>query len=81
MSLNWLDPMREEEETELTEKMVDQVLKRGLDLPAVLFVEAHKPFGNIGSHAVMSLVSEAGSACASACRSANTWFVVTSSKR
>lgn len=54
MSLNWLDPMGEEEETELTDKVIDQVLKRGLDLPAVLFLEAHKPFGNIGSHAVMT---------------------------
>jgi hypothetical protein len=54
MSLNWLDPMGEEEERELTDKMIDQVLKRGLDLPATLFLEAHKPFGNIGSHAVMT---------------------------
>lgn len=54
MSLDWLDPMGEEEERELTEKVIDQVLKRGLDLPAVMFLEAHKPFGNIGSHAVMT---------------------------
>lgn len=54
MSFNWLEPLTEEEERELTEKAVDQVLKRGLDLPAILFLEAHKPFGNIGSHAMMT---------------------------
>ncbi len=54
MSFNWLEPLTEEEERELTEKAVVQVLKRGLDLPATMFLEAHKPFGNIGSHAMMT---------------------------
>lgn len=38
----------------MTEKMVDEILKKGLDVPATLFLEAHKPFSNIGSHAVMT---------------------------
>lgn len=38
----------------MTEKVVDEILKRGLDVPATLVLEAHKPFGNIGSHAMMT---------------------------
>lgn len=47
----WKAPLSEEQKTQLIDALAQQVVKRGLSAPAVLFLELHKPFAFIGSQA------------------------------
>ena len=47
----WREPLSEEQKTKLIDALAQQVVKRGLSVPAVLFLELHKPFAFIGSQA------------------------------
>ena len=47
----WREPLSEEQKTQLIDALAQQVVKRGLSVPAVLFLELHKPFAFIGSQA------------------------------
>jgi hypothetical protein len=47
----WREPLSEEQKAQLIDALAQQVVKRGLSVPAVLFLELHKPFAFIGSQA------------------------------
>ena len=47
----WREPLSEEQKTQLIDALAQQVVKRGLSAPAILFLELHKPFAFIGSQA------------------------------
>jgi hypothetical protein len=49
----WKDELTEERKTELIEKFVAEVEKRHLQVPAVLFLEMHKPLANVLSQAAV----------------------------
>jgi hypothetical protein len=42
-AFDWDNPVPDEERDQLLEKMADQVVKRGLTLPAVWMLEIHQP--------------------------------------
>lgn len=45
--------MQEEQEAEaLLEKAAQSIVRRGLETPAILFLEMHKPLANLIGHAV-----------------------------
>ncbi|GIV10368.1 MAG: hypothetical protein KatS3mg019_2459 [Fimbriimonadales bacterium] len=47
----WKEPLSEAQKQELIDALAQQVVKRGLSSPAILFLELHKPFAFIGSQA------------------------------
>jgi len=47
----WREPLSEEQKAQLIDVLAQQVVKRGLSAPAILFLELHKPFAFIGSQA------------------------------
>lgn len=47
----WREPLSEEQKAQLIDALAQQVVKRGLSVPAILFLELHKPFAFIGSQA------------------------------
>ena len=47
----WKDDLTEVEETELIEKAAAEIERRGLQAPAVLFFETHKPLAFLSSQA------------------------------
>jgi hypothetical protein len=47
----WREPLSEEQKAQLIDALAQQVVKRGLSAPAILFLELHKPFAFIGSQA------------------------------
>lgn len=50
----WKEPLTDEERDQLLDKAADEIHKRKLEMPAVLFLEMHKPLANIGSHAAVA---------------------------
>jgi hypothetical protein len=40
----WREPLSEEQKAQLIDALAQQVVKRGLSAPAILFLELHKPF-------------------------------------
>lgn len=54
MQALWMEELTTEEETELVEKAAQAIHKRGLETPAILFFEMHKPLaGLVGQSMVM----------------------------
>lgn len=49
--LNETDPGREEA---MIDRLAEEVSKRGLDVPAVLFLEMHRPLANVAGHALLA---------------------------
>jgi hypothetical protein len=48
----WKDEdLTEEEENRLINKVCDEISKRNMQAPAILFFEMHKPLASIGGHA------------------------------
>jgi hypothetical protein len=47
----WKDELDEQEEEALIEKAANEIRKRRLELPAMLFLESHKPLSYIGANA------------------------------
>jgi hypothetical protein len=47
----WEDDVSEEETNQLLTKASDEIRKRGLEGPAILFFEMHKPLSNVFAHA------------------------------
>lgn len=45
----WKEPLNEAQKAQLIDALAQQVVKRGLSTPAVLFLELHKPLAFIGS--------------------------------
>jgi hypothetical protein len=50
----WKEPLTEEEREQLLDKAAHEILKRKLEMPAVLFMEMHKPLAFLGSHAALA---------------------------
>lgn len=53
MSTVWLEKLDKEGESELIEKLAGEIHRRRLETPAILFLEMHKPLGNVAAHAMM----------------------------
>ena len=50
----WASDLTEEETENLIQKAANEVVRRKLETPAILFIEMHKPLANIGAN--LSLV-------------------------
>lgn len=48
---DWAEDLTPEQEDELLQKAADQIRKRKLEAPAILFLESHKPLSYVGSQA------------------------------
>jgi hypothetical protein len=46
----WDEPLTEEKKVEIADKIASQVVKRGLSVPAILFLEMHKPLSRIAAN-------------------------------
>lgn len=49
----WRDELTNEETERLLEKAVSEIKRRKLEMPAVLFLEMHKPLGFLSSQAAV----------------------------
>ena len=50
----WKEPLTEENRERLLDKAAEEVKKRRLEVPAILFCEMHKPLAYVGSHAALA---------------------------
>lgn len=48
-AINWDDELTDERRDELIDKLAGKVVKYGMSIPAVLFLEMHKPFAFLAS--------------------------------
>lgn len=51
--IDWDAPLTNEERNELIETVAEQVRKRGMTVPAVFFLEMHKPLGYIAGQTLI----------------------------
>lgn len=49
----WKSELNTSEEEELIEKAANEIRSRKLEAPAILMLESHRPFSNVGSHAAV----------------------------
>jgi hypothetical protein len=49
----WDEPLTEEKKAEIVDKLATQVVKRGLSVPAVFFLEMHKPLCRVAANAAV----------------------------
>lgn len=47
----WKEPLTEAQKQQLIDTLAQQIVKRGLASPAILFLELHKPFAFLGAQA------------------------------
>jgi hypothetical protein len=52
-AINWDDELTDERRDELIDKLAGKVVKHGMAMPAVLFLEMHKPFAFLASQTVI----------------------------
>lgn len=52
---DWLDDVSDEERDRVIEKIAQEVVKRGMDTPAVLFLEMHKPVSFFASQTLVAM--------------------------
>jgi hypothetical protein len=50
----WKEPLTEEERENLLDKAAHEILRRKLEMPAVLFLEMHKPLAYVGMHGALA---------------------------
>lgn len=50
----WEQKLTDEERENLLDKAAHEIMKRKLEMPAVLVLEMHKPLAYIGSHAALA---------------------------
>ncbi|HVT14239.1 MAG TPA: hypothetical protein VHE55_18395 [Fimbriimonadaceae bacterium] len=50
----WKEALNEEDRDRLLEKAAEEISKRKLETPAILFLEMHKPLAYVGSHAALA---------------------------
>jgi hypothetical protein len=50
----WKEPLTEEQRDQLLDKAAHEIQKRKLEMPAVLFLEMHKPLSYVASHAALA---------------------------
>ncbi|NUL82715.1 MAG: hypothetical protein HUU60_08355 [Armatimonadetes bacterium] len=54
MKLFWDDPLTDEQTEEMVEGIAQNVVKRGLSAPAIMFLEMNKPVAPLASHAAIA---------------------------
>lgn len=50
----WEQPLTEETKAALIERVATQIEKRRLNVPAIMFLEMHKPLANLVGHAAIA---------------------------
>lgn len=50
----WERELTDEEVEQLVERAANEVTRRGMTVPAVLFLELHKPVANVAAHAALA---------------------------
>lgn len=50
----WEKPLTEEDIEKMIERVADEIGKRGLETPAILFLEMHKPLANVFAHGALA---------------------------
>jgi len=50
----WDKPLTEDEIEAMIERVAGEVGKRGLETPAILFLEMHKPLANVFAHGALA---------------------------
>ena len=50
---DWIEDLSHEETDRLLQNAANAIAQRGMEVPAVLFLEMHKPFSNITSQALV----------------------------
>ena len=50
----WKDELTEEQTQELLDKCANEIRRRQLEAPAIVFLEMHKPLSNVFAHAGMA---------------------------
>ncbi|MCW5939255.1 MAG: hypothetical protein KF884_03005 [Fimbriimonadaceae bacterium] len=50
----WEKELTPEEEDQLIERAASAIAKRGLEAPAILFFEMHRPLANVGGHLMVA---------------------------
>lgn len=50
----WDKPLTEEDIEQMIERVAGEVGKRGLETPAILFLEMHKPLANVFAHGALA---------------------------
>ncbi|MFI5385847.1 MAG: hypothetical protein ACHQ50_06970 [Fimbriimonadales bacterium] len=50
----WKEPLTEEKRDALLDRAAHEIRKRKLEIPAILFLEMHKPLAYVGSHAALA---------------------------
>lgn len=50
----WKEPLTEEERDRLLDKLADEVHRRKMETPAILFLEMHKPLAYVASQAALA---------------------------
>ena len=51
----WKDELTEEQTQELLDKCSNEIRRRQLEAPAIVFLEMHKPFANVFAHGGLTL--------------------------
>ncbi len=51
----WDSPLTEEQRETIIRRVSEEISKRKLQTPAILFLEMHKPIANIAAHAVVAV--------------------------
>jgi len=57
---DWIDELSDEERDEVIEKVAKTVVKRGMETPAILFLEMHKPVSFFASQSLVVVSPFAG---------------------
>ncbi len=50
----WKEPLTEEERNQLLDRAAQEIQKRKMETPAILFLEMHKPLSYVASHAALA---------------------------
>jgi len=51
----WYKPLSESDRESLLNKVAKYIQKKKWEMPAVLFIESHRPLSNIGAHGLIAL--------------------------
>jgi hypothetical protein len=51
---SWLNETDPEREEAMVDRLAEEVSKRGLEVPAVIFLEMHRPLANVAGHALLA---------------------------
>jgi hypothetical protein len=51
----WDNPLTDEQRETIIRRVSEEISKRKLETPAILFLEMHKPLANIAAHAMIAV--------------------------